>query len=191
MTRLIRRVASSHDDPAYFEQVTGLPQEHGRFTLGGTSGWTVMNNAYLDDPAVASIASPKRLVYPLFAGSGRRIGGHPKFWHPGTVDRVADWIGLSHFYVWVVGFVMIGVSLSVVCWARGRKITAAAALIPPVWPIALLICLRRPRAGSWWMTSGVSKGHLIGRVATCTLLLTTLISTGIGFLWTYLLLRIV
>jgi hypothetical protein len=195
LTRLIRRVTAGHTDPAYFEQLTGMPQEHGRFTLGGTSGWSVIYNAYVyayvGDRRVASIASPRRVVYPLFAGSGRRIGGHPKYWYPERVDPQADWMGIAHFYAWVVGLLMIGSALSVACWARGRKITAAVALLPPLWPIALLICIKEPRVNSMCRAAGASKRDLFVGVATWTLLLATLGSTGIGFFWSYLLLRII
>ncbi len=191
LTRLIRRVVTSMDDPAYFEDATGYPQEHGRYSLGGTSGWTVMYDADISDPDVASVASPNNLVYPLYAGSGRRFGGHPKFWHPDKVAPSADWIGLARLYVWVVSLALMGSLLCVVNWLRGSRSIAMLMVLPILWPLALLSFMLQLRAGSWRESRATSKGEQTRLVVTLTLLLTTLVSTAIGFFWTYLFLRIV
>lgn len=193
LTRLIRRVVSSLDEPAYFERMTGLPQEYGRFKLAGTSGWAVMYSAYVGHPNVVSVASSNSVVYPLFAGSGRRYGGHPKVWHPSTVSPAADWIGLAIFYACVLGIALTGFFLSVANWLRGRRFTAVFAWIPIVWPLAVFCALRPPRAESWWTTTKkeITRRELLCGIAVPTLLLATLATTGIGFAWTYLLLRII
>ncbi len=157
LTRLIRRVASSLDEPSHFENVTGLPQEHGSFHLAGTSGWTVIYSSYVADPDVAKLASPNRVVFPLFAGSGRRYGGHPMFWNPSAVSPAAVWVGQSIFYACVLCLALVASALSILIWMRGRI----------------------PRGGRFRM------------LVAPTMLLATLITTGIGFLWTYLLLRII
>lgn len=185
LTAFVRRVITSLDQPDYFETVTGMPQHHGRFFLAGTSGWTVIYSAYVDDPDVRSVGSPARLVHPLFAGSGRRWGGHPRFWAPAKVSPWNDWIGLAQIYVWVVGIVLIGCSLAVASWLQRRRCLAVLSLIPLVWPLTAVILLRRARPETC-----EKKPDLRERVIAI-LLLTMLVSAGIGFFWTYALLRIV
>lgn len=140
LTRLVQRVTAGHADPSYFQQVSGFPQEHGPFVLGGTSGWTVIYHAYVGDQNVAAIASPRRVVYPLYAGSGRRIGGHPKYWYPEKVDPLRDWLGLAWFYAWVVGLATIASWLVVALRLRRREISAPAIAVR-VLTLALILSL--------------------------------------------------